>query len=180
MQNKNRGMTLLELMIVLVIAGIAFSAAVPSVQGMIARNQVITQTNNMLLAINLARSEALRVGGAVYVKATDGADANNEFGPGWCVVIGAPIDCNDPAAEVVRRFEALTVSTLDSVEDDTLADKTVIEFDSLGALAGTGGLPRQLDLCNPNVDGRRIFISPIGRAKSHPPDDLDASRQPDC
>ncbi len=178
MLKKNKGVTLLELMIVLVIAGIAFSAAVPSVQGMIARNQVVTQTNSLLMAINLARSEALRVGSAVYVKARDSSDANNEFGPGWCVVIGTPIDCT--TGEVVRQFEALTVSTLDSVEDAALVDKTVIEFDSLGALAGTDGLPRQLDLCNANVAGRRIFITPIGRAKSHPPDDLDATRQPDC
>ena len=177
MRKIHAGVTLLELMVVLVIAGIAFSAAVPSFQGMVARNRQATKSNEMLLAINLARSEAIRIGGGAYVVANDGSDANNEFGPGWCVVLRDP-DC-DPdttSGEIVRVFEPLVEGdTFDSVEN-----VTSVEFDGLGALTNTSDATRAFDLCSDSFEGRRIWINLIGRSKSHTPDDLDSSRQPDC
>lgn len=186
MRVRQVGVTLLELMIVLVIAGIAFTAAFPSFQGMIARNRIATTGNDLLLAINLARSEAIRVGGGAYVVADDDpgltvAGADNEFGEGWCVAIRlddtADPTCGTPADfEVIRRFGALnTTDTMNSVEDVSW-----VEFDGMGALANTAAQPRQFDLCSDAVDGRRIFINVIGRSKSHGPDDLDATRRPDC
>ncbi|MDZ7684295.1 MAG: GspH/FimT family pseudopilin [Gammaproteobacteria bacterium] len=173
MHKFQHGLTLLELMVVLVIAGIALSAAVPSFQGMIARNQVATRTNDLLLAINLARSEAIRISGGAFVAAVDGSDASDEFGPGWCVVLDTA-DCG--AGDVIRTFEPLPGgNTFDAVED-----VTSLEFDGLGALVDTGALPRQFDLCSDEAAGRRVFVSLIGRAKSHGPDDQDTSRRPDC
>ncbi|MEX0941072.1 MAG: GspH/FimT family pseudopilin [Pseudomonadales bacterium] len=182
MRKKNKGFTLLELMIVLVIAGIAMGAAFPAFQGMITRNRIATQTNDLLLAINVARSEALRVSGIVSVQAIDGGDANSEFGEGYCVVVGNPGDCDgadepggaDPRP--FRVFPALVGQTrLDSVEN-----VTSLQFNSLGALSGTAGATRAFDICHPDVAGRRIVITAIGRSKSHRPDDPVAAFQPDC
>ena len=78
----NRGVTLLEMMIGLVIISIGMSFAIPSFQGMIARNSVATQVNEMLLAVNLARSEASRTGSKVNIQAS-AAVTSNEFGGGW-------------------------------------------------------------------------------------------------
>ena len=66
------GFTLIELLVVVVVVGIGFSLAVPSFQGMLARNRIATQTNDLLLAISLARSEASRVGGIVSLQAEIG------------------------------------------------------------------------------------------------------------
>lgn len=186
MRKIQSGMTLLELMIVLVIAGIAISAAVPTFQGMIARNRVATTTNSLLLAINLARSEGLRVGGGGFVVAANDPDltvagADNEFGEGWCVAIRIDEDAdpsceNDAEFEVIRRFDAPNTSeTMDSIENVSW-----IEFDGLGAMTDTNAQPRQFDLCSDTVDGRRIFLTVIGRAKSHSPDDVDEDRRPEC
>ena len=57
---------------------------------MTTRNRIITETNEFLLAINLARSEALKVGGQVSIQLADPTNANNEVGPGFCVVDGNP------------------------------------------------------------------------------------------
>jgi len=78
MKNNYKGFTLIELMIVLIIAGIAMSAAIPSFQGMVVRNRITTQTNEFLLTLNLARSEALRVGGIVTIQAASPV-AGNQF-----------------------------------------------------------------------------------------------------
>lgn len=164
MRKDNSGFTLVELIVVVVVVAIITSAAIPSFQGMVARNRIATQTNDMLLAINLARGEALRIGGTVSVQAVNAGDANNEFGPGWCVVVGDPGDCT---GTTIRTFEPLTgESTLNSVED-----VASIQFDSLGALTNTGNAVRNLDLCYSGQDGRRIRISLIGRASANEPGD---------
>lgn len=164
MRKQNSGFTLVELLVVLVIVAITLSAAVPSFQGMVARNRIATQTNDMLLAINLARSEALRVGSVVSVQAVDSSDDTDEFGPGWCVVVGNPGDCT---GTTVRTFDALSGgATMDAIED-----VGSIQFNSLGGLTNTGNAARNLDLCYPGQEGRRIQISLIGRSSSYRPGD---------
>ncbi len=157
MKKFSKGVTLVELMIILVVIGIAMSVAVPGFQGMIVRNRIITQTNEVILTINLARGEASRTGGLVSVVAATPTGAN-EYGAGWCIVLGLPATC---AGNVIRRFDGLTgETTLDSVEN-----LTMIQFNSLGGVLG--GVPQNLDLCYPDYQGRRIEISIIGRVKSH-------------
>jgi len=172
MKINYKGFTLIELMIVLIIAGIAMSAAIPSFQGMIVRNRITSQTNEFLLTLNLARSEALRVGGIVTIQAASPV-SGNRFGGGWCVVVGNPGNCT---GTLVRSFPALSgASTLDSVEGVNF-----IQFNSLGGLTNTVNQVRNIDLCYPTYEGRRIVISLIGRSKSHHPDDPVVANQPTC
>ena len=91
MTNRSAGFTLIELLIVIVVVGISLSLAVPSFQGMVARNTMATQVNDFLLAINLARSEAMRRGSPVSIQSADnGATNTDEFGNGYCVQVGIP------------------------------------------------------------------------------------------
>ncbi|MFT6752971.1 MAG: type IV fimbrial biogenesis protein FimT, partial [Candidatus Azotimanducaceae bacterium] len=62
------GFTLIELMLGLIIISIGMSIAVPSFQGMISRNRIATQVNDMLLAVNLARSEASTTGANISIQ----------------------------------------------------------------------------------------------------------------
>ncbi len=171
-KKSNKGVTLIELLITIVIIGIGMSVAVPSFQGMIVRNRIIAQANDVILAVNLARSEASRIGGQVSIVPQQIA-ADNEFGAGYCVVLGSnpPATCAgaDPV-DVIRYFEPLSgQTTLNSVEG------TIIEFNSLGGLANAAG--HNLDLCYPEYSGRRLRINLIGRVKSHM-EDTDGSISP--
>ena len=151
--------------------------AVPSFTAMIERNRSTTYINEFTTAINLARSEALKVGGTVSVQATNASDSANEFGNGWCVVEGNPGNCNGnvAAGTMIRKFDALVgETTLNSVDD-----VSSMQFDGLGALSNTGDNTRSFDLCYPGQDGRRIFISLIGRAKTYRVDASPANR-PAC
>jgi type IV fimbrial biogenesis protein FimT len=163
MKTNFAGFTLVELMVILVVIGITLSLAVPSFQGMVVRNRIITQANEMILAVNLARSEASRTGSLVSIVAAD-SNGDNEFGGGWCIVIGNPGDPPTCAAgNVVRRFGAISGnSTLNSVENES-----AIQFNTLGGLIQTGPDEHNLDLCYPDYQGRRIQITIIGRVKSH-------------
>ena len=173
MNNRNKGFTLIELLVIIVIIGVGMSIAVPSFQGMIVRNRIIAQANEVILAVNLARGEASRTGGQVSIVPT-APTATNEFGNGFCVVRGnaPPATCGAAAnGDIVRIFEAfLGESTLNSVDDSDL-----IEFNPLGGLANAAG--HDLDLCHPDFPGRRIRINLIGRVKSHM-EDVDGDFDP--
>jgi type IV fimbrial biogenesis protein FimT len=167
---SNSGFTLVEMMVTFAIVAIGLDVAVPSFTAMIERNRSATEVNEFLVAINLARSEALKIGGTVSIQATD-PDEDNEFGAGWCVVRGNPGNCT---GTLVRRFPALIGSgtTLNSFED-----KSSIQFNFLGELED--GAVQNIDFCSEQRQ-RRIFISLIGRSKSHRPDDAAAVKQPSC
>ena len=167
-----KGFTLVELMIVLAIAGITLAAALPSFQGMMVRNRIASHTNGFLLGLNVARSEALRVGGTVSVVA-NAPVTGNRFGGGWCVAVGTPSDCTGPLLQSFPAFTDLT--TLDSVEG-----ANSIPFNSLGGL--DTDVIQNIDLCYPDYgdDAKRIVVKIIGRSKSHSMDDPDTATRPSC
>ena len=165
---KLTGFTLIELLVVVVVVGIGFALAVPSFQGMLARNRLATEANELLLAINLARSEASRAGQIISLQAVN-AVPGNEFGGGYCVVLGDPGNCNGPVIRSFVDFSGdITLTGVDNAADGGGwgAPRDSIQFSGLGAMSGTANQLRNLDLCLQGQRGQRIQIALIGRAKS--------------
>lgn len=75
-----RGFTLTELMITLAIAAIVMTLGVPSFTDMIKNNRVISQTNNFVTALNIARSEAIKRGTSVTLCSSS---SQTSCGGGW-------------------------------------------------------------------------------------------------
>lgn len=106
---KNRGFTIIELLIVMVIVGIFASVAVPSFMTMIQNNRLTAQTNNLLGALYYARSEAVKLHASVTIcKSTDGAScagdaANSGWESGWLVWQDTDADLVVDAGETVLR-----------------------------------------------------------------------------
>ena len=99
---RSRGFTLIELMITLVLAAIILTLAVPGFQDIIRNNRAATQANELVTALGLARSEAVKRGARVSLcpstdqaSCTGGADWSN----GWIVFLDTA--ANDLAAPVV-------------------------------------------------------------------------------
>jgi type IV fimbrial biogenesis protein FimT len=149
---KLRGFTLIELMITIAVASILLSIGVPSFQNIIRENRLSTQANELITALNMARSEAIRRGVNVTVTPNGGG-----WNSGWVV---AAIDPATGIATTLRSFDPV---------------QTNMSF-SGGAGAYTY-LPtgfknnNSLDiygLCDTSVSGKRgrqIFVSPSGRPR---------------
>ena len=159
---QRHGFTVVELMVTLAIAAVLIGYALPAFNGFVQQRSMSAKVNDFVLAISYARSEAAKLGGTVSVQAVDESDAGNEWGPGYCVVVGNPGDC---IGAVLRRFSASANMTLDATGAfDTLG---TLSFNARGLL--TPNAVGALQLCHVDVNldpGRIIGISLIGRTTS--------------
>jgi type IV fimbrial biogenesis protein FimT len=76
------GFTLIELMVTIVIAAILFGVAIPSFSSTITYSRLTSSANDLVLALNFARSEAVKRGQQVVVRKA-GANWEN----GWQVFV---------------------------------------------------------------------------------------------
>ena len=81
-QEYSSGFTLIELMATIVIAAILFGVAIPSFSSTITYSRLTATTNDLVLALNIARSEAIKRGQQVVVRKT-GSNWEN----GWQVFV---------------------------------------------------------------------------------------------
>lgn len=72
--HAQRGFTLIELMIVLTLIAIMAGIGVPGFQTMLQNSRLTSTTNNLLSALQYARSEAVTQRAAVTVSPLNGAD----------------------------------------------------------------------------------------------------------
>jgi type IV fimbrial biogenesis protein FimT len=80
---KIQGFTLIELMIVLTIAGIALTLALPGFGHLIRRHQLTTIANDLHYAVQLTRTEAIRRNHMVQLAPIDGHD----WSSGWRIYV---------------------------------------------------------------------------------------------
>jgi type IV fimbrial biogenesis protein FimT len=108
-----RGFTLLELMMTITVLGILLGLAVPTFREFTRNNNVTTAQNDLVTALNVARSEALRRNRPVSVCASvDGAtcgDATN-WNDGWIAFTdrGTPgtVDADDTTLQTWQTSNA--------------------------------------------------------------------------
>jgi len=76
MYKKNSGFNLVELMIVLLVAGVLFALAAPSFDSTSRNGNLTSSVNDMVSSLHLARTEATKRGVTVVVCRTSDANAN--------------------------------------------------------------------------------------------------------
>ena len=102
-QYSIRGFTLVELMVTLAVAAILLAIAVPSFRGMLERNRVSAQSNDMLGALQATRSEAIR------------KNATHRF-------------CNTSTGWIVRTPSVATAIRENTLQGNTTASNLCVDF----------------------------------------------------
>lgn len=107
---RQRGFTLIELMITVVIISIVAGYGVPNLLAFIQGNRLVTQTNEFVTALHLARSEAVKRSSRVTVCASqDGLSCSGAWQGGWIVFADDNNDASfDAGEDKVRVREALS------------------------------------------------------------------------
>lgn len=154
---RNRGVTLIELIIVLTIAGILAALAAPGMQTFVSSNRLSSQVNDLLADISLARSEAIRRSTNAGVCVTDSAGTGcvvaGNWANGWLVYYVCPATdttCIAGNNVVIKVHEALTGTNTLTV----LADSLV--YTRNGVLNG-GVAGDYFILCDPKMGKSRVL-----------------------
>ncbi len=101
--HKQSGFTLLELMVVLGMAGSLLAIGIPSFNAMITTNQLADITNDLTLSLKRARAESIASGRDVVVCSSTTTDSSSEgvakcsgatgnWGKGWLILIDRNMD----------------------------------------------------------------------------------------
>ena len=137
-----RGFSIIELMIGVAILAILVALAVPSLTSVINNNRLAAQANEFVTALQLARSEAVRLNTAVSVcKSDDGAACSAAAGPwtGWITVV-------DATGEVLRSYAIDGPVGLTSE-----VDAVTFRGDGLARAAGGALLAAATTVCLPTT-----------------------------
>jgi type IV fimbrial biogenesis protein FimT len=156
------GFTLIELLVTMAVLAILLTIAIPSYQNMVRNNRITAQANQVITALNYARSEAVKRGAPATVCSTnDGAACagSTNWSIGWLVFSdpdGDGVVAN--ATDVLRVWPALnTGNTLKT------GAHLRITFTATGFATGFNDT---FNLCDTNgvAGSRTITINAMGRS----------------
>ncbi|MDG2175706.1 MAG: GspH/FimT family pseudopilin [Gammaproteobacteria bacterium] len=167
---KNKGFTMLELLITLAILAILSTVAIPSLVDTLGRMSVNSGARNLVGTLNLARSEAVRRSQDVSICPTaNGLDcAANNWTGGWIVFVDnnndadgdtGSIDAGDTVIRVIEPLADLNLSFTPAA--------SLLVYDNKGF--GKNTLIYTFKVCpqDGNIDNaKQVEISLSGRART--------------
>lgn len=166
--NKNKGFSLIELLVSLAILGILLAVSLPNFQDTIESNVTNSQAKLFITTLNLARSEAIKRGRNVGIcPSNDGLDCDAaSWSTGWVVFVDVNGDSDGASGSIdggdiiIRVFDALGASSVLTVTTNYM------EYNSLG-FSATAGLQTML-LCPAtanSANARSVEIGLSGRGR---------------
>lgn len=147
MRHFNKGFTLIELMITMVVAAIVLGIALPSFQTQLLNNRSVALGEDFATSINFVRSEAVKRATRVSLCASkDGATCAGNWTDGFIAFVD--IATTDKAAApvvgtILRTWEKQDSNAVITVQSDADA-VTFIRYTSLGALAKVKDKPLEI------------------------------------
>jgi len=175
--SNQTGLTLIELLVVLALTAIVAVLAIPSFQTVIQNNRILTQANDFVTAVNLARSEAIKRGSRTTLcksnSSNSDCDNSSKWENGW-ILFTDPDNPGtvDPDEDIIKIYGPLE-------GDNTLRGNSNVtnrvSFNSSGLSAGFNG---QLIICDSRGFGenaRAIVISNTGRTRTLKANDSDVT-----
>jgi len=161
---KQRGYTLIELMLTLTVLSVLLGLAIPSFRDMVRNNRITAQTNEFVGSLNFARSEALKRSNPVTACASDdGAtcSGDNDWSTGW--VVFADVNANgllDNAEVALQTWPAI-----DGGITLSATTRPFVRFGATGVSSGSETFALLKPGCTGNF-AREITVGTTGRVGS--------------
>jgi len=153
---KQRGLTLIEAMIVLAIGAVLLSLALPSFTTHLQRQRLKGAAQSLAADLSEARFEAARRGQTLHLVYAPGAN--------WCWAITTRADCS---CHVAQSCRLKTMRAADA-RGVVLTDAATASFEPA---TGTPGAERSAMLqTTSTADRLRVDVTPLGRARVCSPD----------
>jgi len=159
------GFSLVELMIVVMIASVIATIGVPAMTETVKNNRVRAQADRILATLNLTRSEAVKRNLPVSIcRSSNGTSCTGNWVDGWIVFTNTDGDNTVDVGvdEVIRVFEGLNVGY--TLGGTITAD--VLTYFGDGSYAGGAGI---INICSPDAipsQGWRLLLNTVGRARA--------------
>jgi type IV fimbrial biogenesis protein FimT len=158
------GFTLVELMVTIFVAGVLLAVAVPSFNRMMVTSRVTAQANELVAAINFARSEAIKRNTSMVLcraRAADSADCAGNPAGIWQFWIVKP----DSGGQVARRGVINEFSNALAVRSSLTADRVVFGPDGLARTGGALIEEERINVCSTRStdrETRRRIVLGVG------------------
>ncbi len=180
MRHHARGFTITELLAVVVIAAVLMAIAVPNLQQFLLNNARTTRLNELVLAFNIARNEAITNRTTVTVcrvalpATTCAADDNWEDGIAVRADLNNDGDIADPE-DLIRLFDLNAGGTITMLGSDNAATAvTAVTYGTTGQLSSAQTGVRMVH-CDERGQGeaRAVILSAAGQPRISRDDDAD-------
>jgi type IV fimbrial biogenesis protein FimT len=164
----HKGFTLLELMTTILVGSVLLAIAVPSFRQMSASNRLTTQANDVVAALNLSRSEAIKRNTSItFCRAAAATDTTCVTSTGnwqnWIVRTGG--------GTVIRRGSVGTYNGTLVLKSTLTNDQVTFGSEGLARTGGTLVDSQTITVCVSNISannkrvvtlgaGSRIFTAP--------------------
>jgi len=165
------GFTLMELMVTVAIAGILLGVAIPSFTSIIASNRLTSYANELVTALNFARSEAVKQGIRITLcKSTNGSSCTTSntvnWFQGWIIFTDQNNNAAyDSATETLLRVQANSANASTMVGDTNVAN--YISYIGTGQSELTSGAFQAgiIKVCDGRTGnvGINIVLNSVGR-----------------
>jgi type IV fimbrial biogenesis protein FimT len=154
---RQRGFTLMELVITIAVLAILTTLAVPSFVQFIQNNRLSSEANELVAALQYGRSEALRRGEEVQVcSSSDQTSCGGDWNQGWIAIA-------DPGGddEVLRVWQSPGTDFQFSPGSGTVG----FNREGFSTNANAQAFDLQLENCTTD-NARRVLVEPSGRVAS--------------
>lgn len=166
------GFTLLELMTTLIVISVLLTVAVPGFFDTIRTNRAAANANELVTALSIARSEAIRRGARITLCATtDGTACNGNWTQRWMLFVDtAATDTAAPGFSAANLLREWGAPSGDAVIATNAAGVSAavgwIRFLPRGQAVSDKGMPVVFNLeiegCS-GLEGRDVEVNSIGR-----------------
>jgi type IV fimbrial biogenesis protein FimT len=166
---KQRGFTLVELMVVLAVGSILLAIAIPGYANFVKTSRLAAVTNDLVSALHLARSESIKRGTWVTVcktsnsmAASPACDSTANWHQGWLVFVdGGTRGVIEPGDTLLWAHDRVAAGTIGTDSNYS----RFVSYRSNGVSRGSGNLPNgTLRICLESHQ-RNIIINTTGRIR---------------